>query len=103
DGKVLIVADECHRYGAPEWMRARDFSYRRRLGLTATFERNDEGISTLTSYFGGGPVYRIGFPEAIRAGVVARYDVKLMGVDLTATERTAYEDADERAREARTQ
>lgn len=101
DGKVLVVADECHRYGAPEWARALDDSYRRRLGLTAIFERNDEGLRTLMRYFGGGPVYRIGFPEAIRTGVVARYDVKLMGVDLTSRERHRYDDADERAKEAR--
>lgn len=103
DGKVLIVADECHRYGAPEWMRALHGSYRRRLGLTATFERNDEGIDTLIDYFGGGPIYRIGFPEAINADVVARYDVKLMGVDLTPEERVAYDDAEQRANDARTQ
>lgn len=103
DGKVLIVADECHRYGAPEWSKALHSSYRRRLGLTATFERNDEGLAALMQYFGGGPVYQIGFAEAIRTDVVARYDVKLMGVDLTAKERERYDDADDRAKEARNQ
>lgn len=101
DGKVLIVADECHRYGAAEWSRALAAGYRRRLGLTATFERNDEGIAVLQGYFGGGPVFRIGFPEAIRTSVVARYDVKLMGVDLTPEERLAYDDAEDRVRETR--
>lgn len=103
DGKVLIVADECHRYGAPEWSKALHSSYRRRLGLTATFERNDEGLAALMRYFGGGPVYRIGFAEAIGTDVVARYDVKLLGVDLTAKERERYDDADDRAKEARNQ
>lgn len=101
DGKVLVVADECHRYGAPQWSKALSPTYRRRLGLTATFERNDEGIGVLARYFGGGPVYRIGFPEAIRTGVVARYDVKLAGVDLTPREHRTYADADERAKDAR--
>lgn len=101
DGKVLIIADECHRYGADKWMRSLHPSYRRRLGLTATFERNDEGIRTLKHYFGGEPVFRIGFPQAIDEDVVAHYEVKLLGVDLAADERTEYEDATEQATDAR--
>lgn len=101
DGKVLVVADECHRYGAREWSRALDDTYRRRLGLTATFERNDEGIGLLNRYFGGTPVYKIGFHEAIAADVVAHYDVKLMGVDLTSQERHVYDQADERLKDCR--
>lgn len=103
DGKVLLVADECHRYGAGQWSRALHPSYRRRLGLTATFERNDDGIHQLLDYFGGGPVYRIGFKRAIADGVVARYDVKLLGVPLDREERRDYDRADETARDARIQ
>jgi superfamily II DNA or RNA helicase len=101
DGKVLLVADECHRYGACEWRRVLHPTYRRRLGLTATFERNDDGIHDLLRYFGGRPVYEIGFPQAIAEGVVAHYDVKLLGVSLTVPERAAYTEADEMLRDAR--
>lgn len=101
DGKVLLVADECHRYGAGQWSRALHPSYRRRLGLTATFERNDDGIAALQGFFGGPPIYRIGFPRAIADGVVARYDVKLLGVRLTPRERAEYDEADEIVRDAR--
>src|SRR5690606_7162504 len=67
DGGVLVIADECHRYGSGQWRRALHPSYRRRLGLTATFERSDdEGIDFLVSYFGGPTVYSLGFAEAIR-------------------------------------
>lgn len=103
DGKVLLVADECHRYGAAQWMRALHPSYRRRLGLTATFERNDDGIRTLKRYFGGEPVFRIGFPQAIQDDVVAHYEVKLLGVDLTPREQAEYDEATEQATDARTQ
>lgn len=103
DGKVLLVADECHRYGAGQWRRALDPSYRRRLGLTATFERNDDGLGSLLGYFGGSPVFRIGFPRAIRDNVVAHYDVQLLGVSLTPRERTDYDEADRTARDARIQ
>lgn len=95
DGKVLLVGDECHRYGAGQWRRVLHPSYRRRLGLTATFERNDDGINELLAYFGGAPVYRIGFDRAIADGVVAHYDVKLHGIQLDPRERAAYDEAHE--------
>lgn len=101
DGKVLIVADECHRYGATQWGRVLDPSYRRRLGLTATFERNDDGIARLLDYFGGTPVFEIGFRQAIAENVVAHYDVELVGIDLDAQERMEYDEAEEMLRDAR--
>lgn len=101
DGKVLIVADECHRYGAEQWGRVLHPSYRRRLGLTATFERNDDGIGGLLAYFGGPPVFDIGFRHAIDEGVVAHYDVKLLGVDLNVDERAEYDEADEMLQDSR--
>lgn len=95
DGKVLLVADECHRYGSEQWKRMLSPSYRRRLGLTATFERNDEGLDVLLRYFGGTPCFRIGFDRAVADGVVAHYDVKLLGVQLSRTERGMYDAAHE--------
>lgn len=103
DGKVLLVADECHRYGAGEWRRVLGSSYRRRLGLTATFERNDDGLEVLKDYFGGGPVYRIGFARAIADGVVAAYDLKLVPVDLSASERWRYDEAERAMKDKRIQ
>lgn len=102
DGKVLLVADECHRYGAEQWGRALHPSYRRRLGLTATFERNDDGLALLLDYFEGTPLYRIGFDRAIADGVVARYRVKLHGVALKPQERHAYDEAHEAVVDCRT-
>lgn len=104
DGGVLVIADECHRYGSGQWRRALHPSYRRRLGLTATFERSDDdGIDFLISYFGGPTVYSLGFAEAIRDGIVAHYDVKRVAVDLTSSERSAYDQADEVVRDCRLQ
>ncbi|GAB4005073.1 DEAD/DEAH box helicase family protein [Nocardioides ultimimeridianus] len=103
DGKVLLIADECHRYGAGQWRHALHASYRRRLGLTATFERNDDGLESLLAYFGGDPVFRIGFRRAIDDDVVAHYDVQLLGVPLNARERAEYDEADKIARDARLQ
>ncbi len=95
DGKVLLVADECHRYGAEQWSKMLHPSYRRRLGLTATFERNDDGIDTLRNYFGGECVYRIGFGRAMADDVIARYSLDLVPVQLSVTERARYDEAHE--------
>jgi superfamily II DNA or RNA helicase len=101
DGRVLLVADECHRYGSEQWKHALDASYRRRLGLTATFERTDDGINDLLTYFGNTPVYSIGFERAIADGVVAPYNVQLRSVELTPTERRQYGRADETVKDCR--
>jgi superfamily II DNA or RNA helicase len=101
DGKVLFIGDECHRYGSDEWKAVLDPSYRSRLGLTATLERNDDGIYDLYHYFGGTPVFEIGFRRAIDDGVVAHYDVKLVGVSLAGDERAEYDEHDEVVKESR--
>lgn len=95
DGKVLLVADECHRYGAEQWSKVLHPSYRRRLGLTATFERADDGIDILRDYFGGECVYRIGFGRAMADDVIARYSLDLVPVQLSVTERARYDEAHE--------
>lgn len=50
---ALIVADEVHRYGAESFAKALSAAFELRLGLTATFERSDDGVEkVLTPYFG---------------------------------------------------
>ena len=71
-----------------------------RLGLTATFERNDDGIEACSST-SGAPSVRDRLPRGDRRGVVARYDVRLLGVELTPGERSEYEEASEMLRDAR--
>lgn len=43
-GPVLLVADECHRYGATGFSRALRAPFASTLGLSATPERQDDGI-----------------------------------------------------------
>lgn len=101
DGRVLLIADECHRYGSEQWRKVLHPSYRRRLGLTATFERSDDGLEVLQQYFGGPPVYRIDFDRAIADGVVAAYDVALIPTDLSPSERWAYDRVEKALQDAR--
>lgn len=55
----------------------------------------------MLSYFGGSPVYSIGFRRAIDDGVIAAYDVKLVGINLSSWERMQYDEADDVVRETR--
>ncbi len=96
----LMVADECHRYGAETWARALRTQFTWRLGLSATVERGDAGDAILKAYFAG-VVYTLGYEKALRDGVIAPYRVAFAGVDLDRDERTRYEDASDRMARAR--
>lgn len=97
----LLVVDECHRSGAETFAKSLLDEYPHRLGLTATFERGDYGMLPLKQFFGGGPVFRIGYQRAIQDNVVAHYAVATIGVDFTPLEREVYQDAEDRCRTSR--
>jgi superfamily II DNA or RNA helicase len=87
----LLVADECHRYGADQWSRALDPQYQRRLGLSATYERGDEGDGDyLAPYFGSIPIYDIDFRRAIRDEVVVPFRLAFVGVRLSFQDQATY-------------
>jgi len=94
----LLVADEAHRLGAPTWAAALRPSFALRLALTATFEREDEGVADVLVPYFGEVVHRYGYAEAARDGVIAPFDVTLVGVPLTATERDRHDELDGRVR-----
>jgi superfamily II DNA or RNA helicase len=97
----LLIGDECHRYGAPVFATALLDAFDRRLGLTATFERNDEGLREyLTPYFGG-VCFRMGYSRAVADRVTALWKVALLGVPFTAGEAAEYAEVDKVARESR--
>lgn len=86
----LLIADECHRYGSDGNIVALQADFPRRLGLSATYARaDDRHLTWLDPYFGG-TCYRIGYRRAIDDGVIARFSVDLMGVELDPGERDAY-------------
>ncbi len=97
----LLIGDECHRYGAPVFATALLDAFDHRLGLTATFERNDEGLHEyLTPYFGG-VCYRMGYSRAVADRVTALWKVALLGVPFSAGEAVEYAEVDKIARESR--
>lgn len=88
----LLVADECHRYGSAVNHLALDSRFRRRLGLSATYAREDDGnLSWLDPYFGA-TCFRLGYERALRDGVTARFSVTLVGVRFSPDEQARYKE-----------
>jgi superfamily II DNA or RNA helicase len=91
----LLVADECHRYGSAVNHLALDTRFRRRLGLSATYAREDDGnLAWLDPYFGG-TCFRLGYARAVGDGVTARFTVTLVGVLFSPDEQACYDDLTE--------
>ena len=96
---LLLVADECHRAGAPEMSAVFQTLRQYSLGLSATPERDDEaeGESTaeyVTSILGqeiGPIVYEMTFAEAIRLGVLPPFEIHHLGLTLSPAEARRYE------------
>jgi superfamily II DNA or RNA helicase len=102
DRHGLLVADECHRYGAETFRRALDWHFAHRLGLSATPERSDDAhLEYLEPYFGGPPIFRLGYRRAIAEGVVARFKLALVGVRFAESEQQAYDELTDILQEAR--
>lgn len=97
----LIVADECHRYGSDAWFNALHPQFSARLGLTATYERGDDGDSRLALYFGDQPVYDIAYERAIRDDVVARFKLAFVGARLSPQDKTEYENTEAKLKKSR--
>ncbi|MEX2486941.1 MAG: DEAD/DEAH box helicase [Nitriliruptoraceae bacterium] len=94
----LLVADEAHRYGAPTWGGALHPAFDFRLALTATYERNDDGVADVLEPYFGDVVYRYDFARAAEDGTIAPFVIALAGVDLDASEQARFERADVRCR-----
>lgn len=107
----LLVADEVHRYGAQSFARALEDEFDERLGLTATYEREDKGIQNhLAPYFKpnsrrhrvkGEVVAHCDYARGLEDGILANFRVGLLGVSFTPDEQDEYQELDEQARRAR--
>ena len=95
--RVLLIADEAHNMGAPSILnRLKDIVYLRRIGLSATPERQfDEETNTkLFSFFGAKEkyTYEYSMAEAIHNGVLCEYYYYPHLVRLTESEMEKYID-----------
>jgi superfamily II DNA or RNA helicase len=96
DGNGLIIADECHRYGSECNQNALDECFTRRLGLSATYQRNDNGnLDWLEPYFGQ-TCFTLDYERAIDDGVISQFSVALIGVGFSVAERIEYDEYSEK-------
>ena len=96
-----MIADECHNMGSGSLVkRLKEIPYLRRIGLSATPERqfDDEGNKKLNKFFGSEEhyTYEYSMEEAIQNGVLCKYLYFPHLVRLTPDEMDAYVELSER-------
>lgn len=91
-GKVLLLADECHKCGSPVNAQIFDAEYNFLLGLSATPEReNDFGFENHIEPNIGNIVYNYDFAAALRDGVISEFKLTNIEVKLNSLERGEYD------------
>jgi RNA polymerase primary sigma factor len=89
---ALLIADECHRYGAVKWANILDERFALRLGLTATYEREDGGVDDFLGPFFGGVCYRLDYRGALADGAVCDFRLAFVGVRFSPHEMADYQE-----------
>ena len=98
---VMIVADECHRYGSTKFSGVLDERFDCRLGLSATHERPDNAHEEVLVPFFGGVVFELDYAQARTERAIAPVKVAMIGVEISAQERAAFDLCTQELREAR--
>jgi len=93
-GPALLVADECHRYGCDAWQRVLHPRFSHRIGLTATFERADDGVQQYLAPYFGGKCYSLNYARALNDEVIAHFKIAFIGVSFTPQEQMEYDRCD---------
>lgn len=86
----LLVADECHRCASDKNQNALQPHFKKRLGLSATHERMDEGHTTILLPYFKQVAFAMDYKRAIVDGVICGVRVALVGVDFTQAESDEY-------------
>ena len=88
---TLLIADECHRLGAPAASQVFRREYDWTLGLSATPERGgDFGFETVLTPKLGPIVWTYGYADAVRDGIIARFRLGRLQIQLTEREKICY-------------
>ena len=99
--KGLLIADECHRYGSDTWALALKEAFERRLGLTATYERPDQGIEKYLDPYFKRVCYTLNYEEALKDGVIANFKIAFIGINLSESEKNIYMELNNRCSKLR--
>lgn len=87
-GRWFLIVDECHRVGSPSNRKILDGRYVATLGLSATPERQyDDFFETVVSPKLGSVVYRYGYEDASRDGVISEFELWNLRVTPNETEQ----------------
>lgn len=96
----ILIADECHRLGAEQAQRILQPPFIKTLGLSATPERfGDLAFEEVLIPRLGKVVFRYTYADAVRDGILARFEVIQVSISLTADEQLKYDDATEKVKE----
>ncbi|RUL93208.1 DEAD/DEAH box helicase [Verrucosispora sp. FIM060022] len=93
----LLVADEVHRYGAPTFAQALEPGFHARLGLTATYAREDSGLAERLEPYFRSVVAGCSYERGLTDEILAPFRVGFLGTDFTPDERAKHDEYDERA------
>jgi superfamily II DNA or RNA helicase len=92
-GQVLLIADECHRYGAESYARALRAPYGATLGLSATPERDhDSGMERHVFPSIGPVVFEYDHQRAVSEKVVSDFQVLFVGVEFEPIEQSRHDE-----------
>ncbi|WP_240959812.1 DEAD/DEAH box helicase [Rhodococcus sp. HNM0563] len=97
-GPALLIADEVHRYGAPRYSRLLLDAFTERMGLTATLERNDDGVERLLLPYFETVIEGCTYERGRADGILAPVRVMLVEVPFDSVEAAEYQECDELAR-----
>jgi RNA polymerase primary sigma factor len=100
-GHGLLIADECHRYGSEVNQQALDPRFSRRLGLSATYARSDDGHLEWLDPYLGGTCFQLGYRLAIADEVTAHFNVAFVGCRFTDGEASEYAEVSSTAAKSR--
>jgi len=90
--RLQIIIDEVHRIGSTQFRKTLEIEAGRRLGLSATPNRqwDKEGTQAIYDYFGNHDPFRFSTQDAIENGYLAEYDYHPLLCELTTEEFDEY-------------
>jgi superfamily II DNA or RNA helicase len=96
---TLLIADECHRLGAPAASRVFRQKYQWTLGLSATPERGgDLGLQAILVPNLGPIIWTYGYRQAVQDGIIARFALLRVRVEFLEQEKVQYVELSERVK-----
>ncbi len=98
---TLLIADECHRYGSEVFARALTPEFSATLGLSATPERSDDGMSLHVLPRLGAVVYAYDHERGIADDVIADFQMCFVGVPFARAEQSEHDELTEAMARAR--